>query len=88
MGDITAGEALGAVKASEGIFLLLTVNESDIVLIVHSVEVANKGDTELATANVLAAHEALVIKDDPVVLGVCVGKSIAAHGVDIRSGRL
>ena len=88
MRDITAGEALGTIEAREGILLLLTVDESDVVLLVQRVEVTDKGDTELTTANVLAVHEAFVVEDDPVVLVVGVGELIATLSEDIRSGRL
>jgi len=73
MSDITAIEALGTIEASEGILELLAVDESDVVLLVQRVEVADKGDTELTTANILALNEALVIKNDPIVLAVCIG---------------
>ena len=73
MSDITAVEALGTIEASEGILELLAVDESDVVLLVQCVEVTDKGDTELATADVLALNEALVIKNDPIVLAVRIG---------------
>jgi len=88
MCDITGVEALGAIEASEGILVLLAVDESDVVLLVQRVEVADKGDTDLTTANVLAPQEAFILEEDPVVLGVCLGECIARVGKDIGSGRL
>ena len=51
MRDITAGKALGAVKACEGVLLLLALEEGNVMPI-HCVKVANESHAELATANI------------------------------------
>ena len=51
MRDITAGKALGAVKACEGVLLLFALDDGNVMPI-HCVKVANESHAELATANI------------------------------------
>ena len=86
MRHITACVAFRAIEGSEGILMLFTLDQGDVFLIVHRVKIANEGDREDTTADILALNGAFVFKDDPVVLGVDGWKVRRAHlCVDIRS---
>ena len=56
MRDITTFKAFSLVEPSEGVFVLFTFNKSDVMLLIHRIEVANKRHAKFATANIFASN--------------------------------
>ena len=78
---------LSFVVANEGVQILLVLLNGNVILFIHSVEVANEGHNNLTLSRVITSNRRLVFECNPVILLVNNNIDVIIEDVRLLSRR-